>query len=163
MIRGEKTGLKPNHQLRKRVRVQDCCERPKVYPDEASPCRRLTPCRRVPQALHSRRTMAHVVAFGGVAAAAPARVSARKSWPARSPMVALPARRVGRRTVIVAARKSAPAPAPQAPVEAPAAVEATGVPPLPQGFVPPPPPPGFNPPAREYTPHQHRSPAHHPI
>ena len=39
-------------------------------------------------------------------------------------MVALPARRVGRRTVIVAARKSAPAPAPQAPAEVPAAVEA---------------------------------------
>lgn len=95
--------------------------------------------------------MAHVVAFGGVAAAAPALVSARKSWPARSPMVALPARRVG---VVVAAKKSAPsAPPAPAPVEAPApaqAVEATGVPPLPQGFVPPPPPPGFNPPQGTY-------------
>ena len=64
--------------------------------------------------------MAHVVAFGGVAAAAPALVSARKSWPARSPMVALPARRVG---VVVAAKKSAPS-APPAP--APVAVVAAG-------------------------------------
>ena len=66
-------------------------------------------------------------------------------------MVALPARRVG---VVVAAKKSAPsAPPAPAPVEAPApaqAVEATGVPPLPQGFVPPPPPAGFNPPSRTY-------------